>query len=112
MVAILIGFQAVAFAVFSKVYGMTEGLLPFDPRAQRLFKIVTLEVGLAVGALLVFSGVASSVYAVHIWRTRSFGPLDPGTMLRTIVPSVTALTLGCQIVLFSFFLSVLGLARK
>ena len=112
MVAILIGFQAVAFAVFSKVYGMTEGLLPFDPRAQRLFKIVTLEFGLAVGALLVFGGVASSVYAVHIWRTRSFGPLDPGTMLRTVVPSVTALTLGCQLVLFSFFLSVLGLARK
>jgi glycosyltransferase involved in cell wall biosynthesis len=112
MVAILIGVQAVAFAVFSKVYGMTEGLMPFDPRAQRLFRIVTLEVGLAIGALLVLGGVSSSVYAVHIWRTRGFGPLNTSTMLRTVVPSVTALTLGCQIVLFSFFLSVLGLARK
>lgn len=112
MVAILIGFQAVAFAVFSKVYGMTEGLMPFDPRAQRLFRIVTLEVGLAIGALLVLGGVSSSVYAVHMWGTRGFGPLNTSTMLRTVVPSVTALTLGCQIVLFSFFLSVLGLARK
>jgi glycosyltransferase involved in cell wall biosynthesis len=112
MVAILIGFQAVAFAVFSKVYGMTEGLLPFDPSAQRLFRIVTLEVGLAIGALLVLGGVSSSIYAVHIWSTRGFGPLNTSTMLRTVVPSVTALTLGCQVVLFSFFLSVLGLARK
>ena len=112
MVAILIGFQSVAFAVFTKVYGMTEGLLPHDPGAQRWFKIVTLETGLTVGALLVLTGLASSLYAVHVWSTLNFGPLNTSTMLRTVVPSVTALTLGCQIILSSFFLSVLGLARN
>jgi glycosyltransferase involved in cell wall biosynthesis len=112
MVAILIGFQAVAFAVFAKVYGMTEGLLPEDPRAQRLLQIVTLEAGLACGCLLTLAGMSSSIYAVHIWSRHGFGPLKTSIMLRTVVPSVTAMTLGCQIVLFSFFLSVLGLARK
>jgi len=112
MVAILIGFQSVAFAVFTKIYGMTEGLLPHDPAAQRWFKFVTMETGLTLGTLLVLTGLASSLYAVHVWSTRNFGPLNTSTMLRTVVPSVTALTLGCQIILSSFFLSVLGLARK
>jgi len=38
--------------------------------------------------------------------------LNTSIMLRTVLPSVTAMTLGCQTVLYSFFLSVLGLARK
>jgi len=112
MVAVLIGFQAVAFAVFTKVYGMTHGLLPPDPQADRLFDMVTLESGLAVGAALILVGVSSSIYAVHVWGVHNFGPLDTSVMLRTVVPSVTALTLGCQVVLFSFFLSILGLDRK
>lgn len=112
MVAILIGFQAAAFAVFTKVYGMTQGLLPPDPRAQRLFQTVTLEVGLVVGVLLAAGGVLSSLYAVHVWSLHNFGPLNTSSMLRTVVPSVTAMTLGCQVILFSFFLSVLGLAHK
>lgn len=112
IVAILIGFQVVAFAAFTKAYGMNEGLLPFDACAQRLFQIVTLEVGLAIGAFLVLGGMSSSIYAVHVWRMHNFGPLNASTMLRTVVTSVTVLTLGCQIILFSFFLSVLGLARK
>ncbi len=35
--AVLIGFQAIAFAVFSKVFAVSEGLLPEDPRLIRLF---------------------------------------------------------------------------
>jgi hypothetical protein len=112
MVTILIGFQAVAFAVFTKVYAMTTGLLPRDPLTDRLFQVITLEFGLAVGGVLIAAGVLSSFWAVHIWGTYHFGALDTTVMLRMVVPSVTGLTLGCQIVLFSLFLSVLGLARK
>lgn len=112
MVAIIIGFQAVAFSVFAKFYGMTEGLLPEDPRAQRLLQIFTLETGLACGGLLMLAGVSGSIYAVHIWSRHGFGPLNTSIMLRTVLPSVTAMTLGCQSVLYSFFLSVLGLARN
>lgn len=112
MVAILIGFQAVAFAVFAKVYGITEGLLPDDPVARRLVQRLPLEAGLAFGGLLVLAGVSGSIYSLHIWGGHGFGPLNTSIMLRKVVPSVTAITLGCQVVLFSFFLSVLGLARK
>jgi len=42
---------------------------------------------------------------------RSFGPLDVSKVLRLLIPAVMSLILGCQIVLSSFFLSVLGMGR-
>lgn len=110
--AIVIGFQAIAFAVCTKVFAISEGLLPEDPRLTRLFRYITLESGLVVGAALLFVGLAGSLYAVGAWGARSFGGLDPKTTLRIVIPAVTALTLGCQIILSSFFLSVLGLKRR
>ncbi len=112
MVAILIGFQAVAFSVFTKIYAITEGLLPRDRRMERLFHVITLETGLIVGALLTVAGLVGSLYAVHVWQLHHFGQLNAGSTLRIVMPSATAMALGCQIIFSSFFLSVLGLARK
>ena len=70
---------------------------------------MTLELGLAVGAGLFLIGLAASVAALWNWREQSFGHLDPRQMLRAVIPSALALTLGCQVALSSFFLSILGL---
>jgi len=110
--AINVGFQAINFAAFTKIYAISEGLLPEDPLLQKLFQYVTLEVGLILGALLVSLGLFGTVFAVSSWGAVSFGPLDPSKMLRLVIPAATAATLGFQIVLSSFFLSVLGLRRK
>jgi hypothetical protein len=37
-VSVLLGFQLVAFATFAKVFAITEGLLPEDPRFSRVFQ--------------------------------------------------------------------------
>ena len=74
--------------------------------------MTTLETGLVAGALLSIAGLAGSLYEVHVWKAHDFGPLDSGSILRIVMPSVTAMALGCQIIFSSFFLSVLGLARK
>jgi hypothetical protein len=34
---VLLGFQAVAFAVFTKIFAISEGLLPPDPTLDMLF---------------------------------------------------------------------------
>lgn len=111
-VAVVIGFQAMVFAVFTKVFAISEGLLPEDARLNSLFRIISLERGIVVGVLLVLAGLGGSVYAVSFWDEKSFGPLDPSKTLRIIIPSITALIVGCQIILSSFFLSVLVLRRK
>jgi hypothetical protein len=109
--AVLLGYQSIAFAIFTKVFAIQEGLLAEDPRLNRLFRYVTLETGLAVGFSLFAIGLAGSIWALGDWGARSFGELDPRRMLRIIIPASLALTLGLQIVLSSFFLSVLGLGR-
>jgi glycosyltransferase involved in cell wall biosynthesis len=111
-VFVLLGFQLVAFAVFAKVFAISEGLLPEDARLNRAFRYITLETGLAAGGLLMALGIGGSVFAISGWAKESFGALDPGHMLRFVMPSVFALTLGVQTICSSFFLSILGLRRR
>jgi len=110
--AILIGFQSIVFAAFTKIFAISEGLLPEDPRLTRVFRYVTLEVGLVVGLLLILAGTASWVLGLEYWRMRQFGPLDIERTLRIVIPGVVLFTLGFQAVLSSFFLSVLGMSRR
>jgi glycosyltransferase involved in cell wall biosynthesis len=111
-VAVLLGFQAVVFAVFTKVYAISSGLIPGDRRVERALQVITLEAGLIIGAILVAFGLAGSLYAVGVWGETRFSALDPSMTMRIIVPSVVALTLGAQTILSSFFLSVLGLRQR
>jgi glycosyltransferase involved in cell wall biosynthesis len=111
--AVVIGFQAVQFALFSKVFAISEGLLPEDPRLTNLFRYVTLETGLIVGAALLLTGLAGATYALLNWGVSSdFGDLDPSRSLRVAIPSATAIALGAQTILGSFYLSLLGLRRR
>ena len=111
-IAVLVGFQAIAFGVFTKVFAIAEGLLPRDALLDKLFRVITLEVGLIIGGLLSLGGLTGSVYALEFWRAHGFGPLDVTRTMRTDIPTAAAMTLGFQIVLSSFFLSVLGLSRS
>jgi glycosyltransferase involved in cell wall biosynthesis len=111
-VAVLLGFQLIAFAVFTKVFAITEGLLPDDPRLNRVFRWVTLETGLAVGGLLIACGIGGSILAVSDWAKVRFGAMAAEHTLRIVMPSVFALTLGVQVTFSSFFLSILGLRRR
>ncbi len=112
LMSILLGFQALAFATFTKVFAISEGLLPEDPRLTKVFRYVKLETGLFAGAVLVLLGVAGTLLAVSDWRAQQFGQLDPSQMLRLVSPAVVALTLGVEVILSSFFLSVLGMKRE
>ncbi|HUK23227.1 MAG TPA: glycosyltransferase family 2 protein [Terriglobales bacterium] len=111
-VFVLLGFQSIAFAVFTKIFAISAGLLPPDPTLDRLFPYITLEGGLAAGGTLIAAGLAASLYAVFTWGARHFGPLDYSATMRIILPAALLLTLGVQTVFASFFLSVLGMGRK
>jgi glycosyltransferase involved in cell wall biosynthesis len=110
--AILIGFQSIVFATFTKLFAISEGLLPEDPRLSRMFRYVTLEVGLAAGILLVLAGTGAWVLGFAHWRSHNFGALDTAKTLRIVIPGVVCFTLGFQTILSSFFLSVLGMSRR
>jgi glycosyltransferase involved in cell wall biosynthesis len=109
---ILIGFQSVLFAAFTKVFAISEGLLPEDPRLTWVFRYFTLEVGLIVGVLLIVAGTGAWILGLAYWQSHHFGPLDPEKTMRFVIPGVVFFTVGFQVVLSSFFLSVLGMARR
>jgi hypothetical protein len=110
-VFVLLGFQLVAFAVFTKIFAISEGLLPEDPRLSRAFRHITLETGLLAGCVLVALGLGGSISAVSDCATGGCGISESAHLLRIVMPSAFALTLGVQIVFGSFFLSILGLRR-
>ena len=111
-VAVIIGFQAVTFSVFARAFAASEGLLPPTKNMERTFRLITLEVGLAVGLMLFLTGVGLSIYTVAFWSGKSFGALSTSSTIRFVVPAATFMILGLETVLASFFLSILGINRR
>jgi glycosyltransferase involved in cell wall biosynthesis len=110
--AVVVGMQAVYFFLTARWFGITEGLLPDDPRIRGLMEHRgTLEIGLVVGLLLVAAGVGLSFYAIATWNEADFGPVDYQQILRIVIPGATLIACGVQTALSALFLSVLGLRR-
>ena len=109
---ILLGFQAVLFGVLSKIYAVTSGLIPKPDFWNPLFRWFNLELGLVIGATCFIAGIIGSCLAIGIWEQNGFQSLDPVQTLRLVIPSVGVIALGGEIILASFFISVLGLSQK
>ncbi len=112
VVAILTGFQVVVFAFFTKVFGITEGLLPEDPRLTRAFRVFNLEIGLLAGAALLVTGISVAGYSFYLWNRTGFGPMNPVVLVRLVAAVIVSATLGIEIIFASFFLSIMGVGRK
>ncbi len=108
----LLGQQLVIFAIFTKMFAITEGFHPPNTALRSFFRFSTLEVGLILGVILGLIGITLLVAATWSWRAASFGALDPRHTMRQVIPAVVLMALGMQTVFGSFFLSILGLGRK
>jgi glycosyltransferase involved in cell wall biosynthesis len=111
-VAMICGYQAILFAVLTKVFAMNEGLLPNDDRVKALMRRTTLETGLGVSAAALVIGLGLLGVAVSEWRAAAYGALDYAVTMRKVIPGMTLTVLGVQTTLSSFYLSILGLSRK
>jgi hypothetical protein len=110
--AVLLGYQSVLFALFTKTFAVSEGLHPPDPRLESFFRRVNLEAGLVGAVLLMVGGLGLIVGATEQWRSVNFGNLDYAATMRWVIPGVTATALGFQTILASFFVSILRMARR
>jgi hypothetical protein len=106
-----IGFQAILFWLFTQVYAGAEGFLPEQPKVQTLLGKLSLERGLILGAVVGLAGLVGLIFTLAYWQSHSFGGLNYEHALRLMVPSVTALVLSCQLILGTFFLSILGIKQ-
>ena len=108
-VSLMVGVQLVAFAFFSKVFAIGEGLLPPDPKFGKLFDFFTLEKGLLASLAMLLAGGGVLGWAVWAWAQAGFGDLAYELNLRRLVIAATLIVVGLQGISSSFFLSVLGL---
>jgi glycosyltransferase involved in cell wall biosynthesis len=107
---VIVGFQLVAFAFFTKVFAIAEGLLPDDPKLSGVFKVFTLEKGLVLGLLVLLAGSILLARSIWIWQEAHYGILPSmEENLRRLIPATTLIVLGIQTIFSSFFMSALGL---
>lgn len=106
---VLIGFQAVLFTVLAKIFLVNSGLLPRNKWFDRIFRFLNLEKGIFCGVLLLLAGLVGAGFSVFEWKRMHLGPLNPEVTMRGVILSVLLIILGFQIVLSSFFFSVLGI---
>jgi glycosyltransferase involved in cell wall biosynthesis len=107
--AVLCGYQAILFAIFTKTFAIAEGLTPPDSGWMRFYGVINLERGLVLGALALLAGVVLLLLAVNQWRLADFGRLDYRETMKLVIPGATLTALGFQTVLSSFFVSILGM---
>tara|TARA_R100000935_G_scaffold1847_3_gene5581 strand:+ start:41243 stop:42388 length:1146 start_codon:yes stop_codon:yes gene_type:complete len=110
-VSLLIGFQFILFYGLTKVFTVENGLLPKSKKYDKQFQFINLEKGLIVGSLLIIAGVVLSVLAYNYWHDLNFGDITNSNTLRLVIPAITTMLLGVQVILFSLFFSILGLKR-
>jgi Glycosyl transferase family 2 len=107
--SVIIGSQLVAFAFFTKVFAISEGLLPQDPKFSKVFKVFTLEKGICLGLGILVVGVGLLLHSLWIWKRAGYGLLPYADNMRRLLPAVTLIVVAIQTVFSSFFMSVLGL---
>jgi hypothetical protein len=109
---LLVGFQLICFAIFTRVFVVAEGLLPPNRKLERVLDAISLEWGLVLG--LTFSAIGAALFGVAVWDwyQTGFGELSLGDNLRRIIPASTLVMLGVQILFGSFFIGVLGLKTR
>jgi glycosyltransferase involved in cell wall biosynthesis len=108
----ILGYQAIVFSVMTKAFAVGEGIMPKDERLLRFFRLATLERGLIFGAVGIILGLAMLGYAVLYWSEVGFGVLNYSKTMKWVIPGATLTALGFQTVLFSFFISMMGINRK
>ena len=102
--ASILGVQLVLFSLLARTVGVLKALLPMSRPLERFLRVFTVERGILLGLLLALAGLALAIYSVDSWAHTRLAALDPATMMRVAIPSVTLMLAGAEIIFASFLL--------
>lgn len=106
-----VGTQVIIFALLSKQYAIQHGLLPADPKFDRLLSAMSLERALVIGVTIFVLGSIGALNVIFRWGHAGYGQLDI-EIVRIMIVSSAAMVIGIQIAFSAFFSSILRLALK
>ncbi len=101
----IVGTQAVSFAVISRKFSTSHGLIPAS-RLSVFLNAMTLERVLVVAAVIFLAGLAGFLDCILQWAAVDFGALSYSSIIRKLILSMTAIAMGVQLA-FSAFLSAI-----
>ena len=105
----IVGFQVFFFGVFTRLYSVARGLVPDTAKVSFVREGFSLEKGIIAGIVMCLAGIGFLVAAILKWKAAGFGGMSYPESLRLVIPAVTFMTLGIQMIFSSFFLSILDL---
>ena len=105
----ILGMQMIWMAIISRWIGFSLGVMPQKLSIKRLMAALTVERGLLAGGILCVVALGLALRAVEEWRLNDFGPVDIGHTMRLVIPSVTMLLTGGEIMIGSFLLGAIRL---
>lgn len=108
----IMGFQAILYSYLAKSFAVREKLLNPDKLIRFFDRIFSLEIGIVCGLVLLLLGFAIAAYGLYVWYNHNFGSLKDILPLQWSVAAITLMILGIELILFSFFASVLELKVK
>jgi len=102
--ATILGVQLVLFSLLARTIGVLKNHLPMSRALARFLRVFTLERGILLGLSLGLVGLSIAFYSVDTWAHARLAALNPSTMMRVAIPSVTLMLSGAEIVFASFLL--------
>jgi glycosyltransferase involved in cell wall biosynthesis len=110
--ATVLGVQLVLFSILARAVGVSRGVLPMSRSLHSILRVFSLERGLLLGITLGSTGFMLAVYSVMSWARAHLAALDPVTIMRLAIPSVTLMLAGGEIFFASFLLGLIGVGAS
>ncbi|HKQ45317.1 MAG TPA: glycosyltransferase family 2 protein [Rhizomicrobium sp.] len=108
---LLLGNQLISMGTVAKFYAVQIGMHPQSRSSDVLRATFGLERWAIIGLFFQLAGMALLGFGVFVWNKVGFGPLSYPDSLRIVIPAVTLIMLGTQIIFHSFLIGMVSRAH-
>ena len=109
---LIVGIQILFFALYAKIYGMNNKMLPAKTNFDKKLLTFKFETILKLGVVMFIVGIILLIVNLVSWGSQSFGTMDVCAITRMTALSIIALALGVQLIFGSFFMGILQINHK
>ena len=110
--SVVIATLAVSFAILARRFATSHQLMPQSAGASRFISALTLERVLVGSVCLTVVGFGGLVWCLVQWAAQNFGSLEYSSLLRVLIISMTAITIGIQTALMAFVSAITEIPTK
>lgn len=105
----ILGYQTILLGLYARIFAVTHNFIPQGKFLRQMFQVFNLERGLAVGTVILLTGIAMGIFLLVHWLHQDFEQPD---QVRMALFASTLIIIGSQTIFSSFFMSMLGIERK